>query len=291
MKKIFNIVTYFFIALIFIVIIYSPKNTISDNGLGSSVINENDIISNENSEAQNSQSENEGEQQEDTYVSGEFIYTDNGIRVQALVNLNVREQPAGDSTKVGMLYMTDIAAYIDTYNNSWYKVLYDDKIAYVSANGTYSKLVDYNNLQKNEVIIDTVIETGIELLATPYQFGAQRILLWNGSLNSSFTGKTYDCSSFIQYIYYQGAGVKLSGDSRSQSKNGTNIEHSKIQRGDILVMTSTSRQYNTGIERIGHVALYLGNNKILHTFGTGGVRIQDYSEFWKGRFIIARRII
>ena len=31
-----------------------------------------------------------------------------------------------------------------------------------------------------------------------------RILLWDGTLNKNFTGKTFDCSAFVQYIFYKG---------------------------------------------------------------------------------------
>lgn len=304
MNKIFNIIVSIALALAFVIIIYSPNDYSSRGDFGNIINNDGDSINNDvpqdgsqnntdiNQEI-NEPSENTSSIDDDTYtiIEEPFVYIDNGFRIQALVNLNVRKKPSGSSERIGILNKNDIAGYIDTYNNSWYKVYYNNTVAYVSANTAYSKLVDNNLLLNNQAKVNKVIDAGMKLLGTPYEYGAQRIFLWNLSYNPNFTGRTYDCSSFIQYIYYVGANIKINGDSRSQSKNGILIEHHNIIRGDILVMTSTARQYNTGIERIGHVAIYLGNNKILHTFGTGGVRIQDYSEFWRGRFIMARRII
>lgn len=220
-----------------------------------------------------------------------FTYTDTGIKVQSLVNLNIRKHPQSDGEKVGYLNTYDTAIYLETHDNNWYKIVYKNAPAYVSSNTQYTRLVDSNNINTADLIIDKVVQQGMSILGTPYEFGSQRILNWNGTLNNNFTGKTYDCSAFIQYIFYKGANVKLKGDSRSQSTQGLEIKLSNVKRGDILIMTSTARQYNTGIERIGHVALYLGNNKILHTFGTGGVRIQDFSAFWKGRVITVRRVV
>lgn len=230
---------------------------------------------------------------DDEYAKGasnEEIFTDTGIKVQALVaSLNVRTAPTTSSNVLGSLSAGAKVDYIEAQEN-WYKIRYDGQTAYVSANASYTRLID-SNAGKVAALIDAVIDEGIKVLGTPYEYGSQRLLNWNGTLNNNFTGKTFDCSAFVQYAFYKGAGIKLNGDSRSQSTQGIPVSLDRLEKGDILIMTSSSRLNNTGIERIGHVAIYMGNNKILHTFGTGGVRIQDYSEFWKGRTLFVRRAI
>lgn len=229
----------------------------------------------------------ENHKQEDTQT---IVIPDTGIKVQSLVDsLNIRTGPSTSSKVIGSLNAGAKVDYIEG-QNGWYKVRYGDEIAYVSANTSYTRLID-TNAGSVEALIDAVIDEGLKVLGTPYEYGSQRILNWDGTLNKNFTGKTFDCSAFVQYIFYKGAGIKLKGDSRSQSLQGTNVPLDKLQKGDLIFMTSSTRLNNTGIERIGHVAMYIGNNKIMHTFGTGGVRIQDYSEFWRGRAITARRVI
>ena len=94
---------------------------------------------------------------------------------------------------------------------------------------------------------------------------------------------------FCSICVYMGAQIKLSRFKPKQK--GILINESELERGDLIFMWSLARRYNTGIERIGHVVIYLGDNKILHTWGTGGVRIQDYSLGWRQRFILARRML
>lgn len=206
--------------------------------------------------------------------------------VQALVSLNVRNKAGTDGKILGTLSAGDtLPCY--TKSGNWYEVKYKDARAYVSANAQYSQKVDANAQDK----IEKAISVGLNLLGTPYEYGATRVIDYNFKPIKNFTGKTFDCSSFVQYCFYTGADVKLYGDSRTMSGQGVTVKAENIKRGDVIFMTSTSRQNKTGIERIGHVAIYIGDNKILHTFGTGGVRVQDYSAFWKGRTIIVKRML
>lgn len=220
-------------------------------------------------------------------TQGAAVHALSGYEVQALTVLNIRSGPSTSDAVIGQAQNLDTISHIET-QGSWHKVLYKDKVAYISANNSYTRLID---AKKNKAIIDNIINEGMKVLGTPYEFGSARILLYNGNYNKSFTGKTFDCSAFVQYAYYVGAGIKLQGDSRSQSKYGILVPHDKLQRGDLIFMWSSSRQYNTGIEQIGHVAMYLGDNKILHTWGTGGVRVQEYTTGWQNRFILARRMV
>lgn len=214
----------------------------------------------------------------------ETFYTD--MYVASKVNLNVRSAPSTSGAVVGQLLPEDSAQLISHIDTGWYKIIYKGKTAYISASASYTVKVTNTDYR---VIADRIIAEGLKILGTPYEFGAQRLLL-GGKLNPKFTGNTFDCSSFVQYIFYKGAGIKLNEDSRSQSIQGTQVNKANLRKGDLLFMYSTARQYNTGIERIGHVALYIGNNRILHTFGTGGVRIQEYSDFWQGRTLKIMRM-
>ena len=211
-----------------------------------------------------------------------------GLEVEALATTNIRADATVNSQVLGQLTKWQTAPLIQKVSDQWYKVLYNAQEAYITANADLTRVYDP---EKVNAMIENIVDTGMSVLGTPYEFGATRMLYYSGNPNPYFTGKTFDCSSFVQYAFYKGAGVKLQGDSRSQSKYGILVEKSELRRGDLIFMWSSARRYNTGLEQIGHVVIYIGDNKILHTWGTGGVRVQEFSSGWQERFIHARRML
>ncbi|HZG83263.1 MAG TPA: C40 family peptidase [Brevibacillus sp.] len=125
---------------------------------------------------------------------------------------------------------------------------------------------------------DKVINTGRKYMGRPYKFGA-----------SKNTTAVFDCSSFTQRVFREAIGKKLPRDSRSQSKVGTRISKSNLKKGDLIFFKAST---TTSSKRITHVAIYAGNNKLLHTYGKPGV---TYSTFrgtsWEKRFVTARRMM
>lgn len=170
-------------------------------------------------------------------------------------------------------------------SGDWYEILYLGASAYISASH-----VTEVSFEKTGDSIESVITEGKKLLGIPYVYGAQRYHFGNGSLNPAYDGKSYDCSSLMQYIFKAGADIDLAMTSRAQSLQGTEVKRTEIRRGDLLFFTNASRFNKTGLERIGHVALYLGDNIILHTASDHAV-IEPISELRNSYFICARRII
>lgn len=123
-------------------------------------------------------------------------------------------------------------------------------------------------------LADKIIATGDKYLGTPYQFGAR-----------SGQTRTFDCSSFTQYIFGQN-GIKLLRTSRSQSTQGTYVAKSDLRKGDLLFF-KTSKSNG----EVAHVAVYVGNGKILHTYGPGGVRYDSLSGWWGNTYLFAKRVI
>ncbi len=206
--------------------------------------------------------------------------------VMACVNsLNVRSLPSASSACVGSLDKGDMVTFIEK-QNGWYETVYKGKTAYVSASDIFSSLAYFD---KGSEEIEEVIDLGYTLLGTPYVYGATRYLNYDGSLNRYFTGRSFDCSSMVQYIYHKALGIELGATSRLQSLDGVEVAVGEIQRGDLLFFTNSDRYYNTGIERIGHVAIYLGNNYILHTASDHAVVEEISATRWK-YFITARRV-
>lgn len=83
----------------------------------------------------------------------------------------------------------------------------------------------------------SVVETAMQYLGYPYVWGTAG-------------PNTFDCSGFTSYIYGL-HGISLSRSSSAQWGAGTPIPRSEIQPGDLMVKS-------------GHVAIYIGNNQIIH---------------------------
>ncbi|WP_261381568.1 C40 family peptidase [Paenibacillus cremeus] len=115
-----------------------------------------------------------------------------------------------------------------------------------------------------------IISTGRRFMGVRYQFSAQ-------------TGNTssFDCSSFTQYIFRIN-GVNIPRSSRQQSQVGTYVPRNQLQPGDLVFFYSP----------IHHVAVYIGNGKIMHTYGRPGVTISDLNTgWWSAHYATSRRVL
>ena len=93
----------------------------------------------------------------------------------------------------------------------------------------------------------------------------------------------------MQYMFYQGAGIYLNMTTRTQISQGKAVTDD-LKRGDLMFFTNESRKNNTGIERVGHVALYLGDNYILHT-ASDYAKIEQISQTRWSYYLSARRMV
>jgi len=154
--------------------------------------------------------------------------------------------------------------------------LHNDGHAYAASSSTSSR-------------IEKVISLGMKYKGTPYEFGSSRS-----------NTRTFDCSDFVKHVFKQAAGVTLPGNSRTQAsyvKKHSTIKRnlSSLKRGDLIFFMSyrgASKSNYTNInkdkQRVTHVAIYLGNNKVLHTYSkkSGGVRVDNIKNTsWEYRMI------
>ncbi|MNI53666.1 Murein DD-endopeptidase MepS/Murein LD-carboxypeptidase precursor [compost metagenome] len=119
-------------------------------------------------------------------------------------------------------------------------------------------------------LAEKIIATGMKFEGVPYEYGAEA-----GNTSS------FDCSSFTQYIFEQN-GVTLPRSSKEQSTAGTYVARDDLQPGDLVFFYSP----------IHHVAVYMGDGKILHTYGEGGVTVTSLdSGWWDSHYTTARRVL
>ena len=93
----------------------------------------------------------------------------------------------------------------------------------------------------------------------------------------------------MQFMFYKGANVLLNMNTRTQVSQGKAVTD-ELKRGDLMFFTNASRKNNTGLERVGHVALYLGDNYILHT-ASDYAKIEQISSTRWSYYICARRMV
>lgn len=151
----------------------------------------------------------------------------------------------------------------------------------VADTGTVDKPAKGTNLEQSNAdaqrlaLADKIIQTGNKYLGTPYEFGAK-----------AGQTSTFDCSSFVQYVYKQ-HGINLPRSSRQQATVGKTIAKSQLEKGDLVFFTREDTAPN-----VGHVAIYVGDGKILHTYGKGGVRYDNLSTTWLAKsYVTAKRVI
>lgn len=211
-------------------------------------------------------------------VRAEYIYVHTN-------GLNVRAGAGTSFTSLGTVEKDILLQYVGKVGN-WYETRYKNRTAYVSADTRYTSVT---LLDKGETDVENVIEEGLRLLGVPYVYGAVRLHDGNGNFIKGFTVKQFDCSSLMQYMFYQGAGKLLNVTTRTQVTQGKAVSKSDLRRGDLMFFTNASRKHLTGVERIGHVALYLGDNYILHT-ASDYAKIEQISWTRWSYYITSRRM-
>ena len=95
---------------------------------------------------------------------------------------------------------------------------------------------------------------------------------------------SFDCSGLTMYVYKH-FGYNLSHSSKVQATQGVKVT-GELQPGDILVFSNDGKQ-------VGHVGLYLGNDKFIHASDySTGVIISNLHDSWNiNKYWGARRII
>jgi cell wall-associated NlpC family hydrolase len=101
---------------------------------------------------------------------------------------------------------------------------------------------------------------------------------------------TVDCSDFVRRIYYDATGKRIPGNSRTQAdfvrQNGkTTTNWRNLRRGYLMFFTDPATR------KINHVAIYMGNKKILHATRTRGANVQQMNSYWNTRFSFGGNIV
>jgi cell wall-associated NlpC family hydrolase len=167
---------------------------------------------------------------------------------------------------------------LDEVGEGWLKVVAGPTLGYLPA--AVTNYIPSAQRPPWEQKADSIIEAGLAFLGTPYEF--------NADLGQT---ATFDCSSYLNYLYEM-HGIDMPRNSRQQSGLGIEVSYENLRKGDLVFFTTPKRADYIGVKRIGHVAIYLGGGKILHTYRKGiGVTITAMNSHWEKRMVTARRLI
>ncbi|WP_213654082.1 C40 family peptidase [Paenibacillus vini] len=125
---------------------------------------------------------------------------------------------------------------------------------------------------------DELISYAKQFMGVPYDFGA----------STYEQSKAFDCSSFTRHVFKR-FGISLPRLARDQARLGTPVERSNLQTGDLIFFTVPGRFKNDKIP--GHVGIYIGNGKMIHTWGDPGVEISSIDTgYWHDAILSMRRV-
>lgn len=227
-------------------------------------------------------------------------------------SVSFRKGPGTSYTRMRYLQAGEQVKVVSQPSSSWYEVIdskgvrgyVSSQTQYITVNGktstdtgsdkgntggSGSSPVDNGSSGYSNASIEKMIATGMKYLGTPYEYGSNRN-----------TTTTFDCSDFTKQIFKEALGVTLPADSRQQgayvkNKGNAVTSISQLKRGDLMFFMSykgSSKSAYSGVNKsnqtITHVAVYLGDGKVLHTYSkeSGGVKTSEISgTHWEYRFL------
>jgi len=139
----------------------------------------------------------------------------------------------------------------------------------------------YKHTISNIKLIKTHLNINFDYLGVKYVYGG----------TSTKTG--LDCSALIQQIYKDNK-LNIPRTTKQQILIGKEIQLKQIKQGDLLFFTGRSIPTHINTNKVGHVAIYIGDNKIMHATSKGviidSIGNKHWIYYYKKRLITIKRI-
>ena len=183
---------------------------------------------------------------------------------------HVYEQPSEEAGRICDLLMSDIVRKGDASGREgWLEVVLPQGVkGWVKE----AEVADFKQFASSRVAsAESIIALARQFLGVPYFWGGMSV-------------KGFDCSGLTGFCYFMN-GVLLPRDASEQIKCGEKVPSLEdAQPGDLVFFGNTS---------VGHVAIYMGDGKIIHSSQTVRINSLYPSESgYYGRNILGiRRII
>ena len=199
---------------------------------------------------------------------------------------NIRKEP---NTTSGIVSSVNRKDKLDVLNeeNGWYKVKLSTENAYIRKDLVVDNIEDVlipkpvveEKKETSTSVGNTSTPTGQAVVDYAKKFLGCKYV-YGGAGPSSF-----DCSGFTQYVYKK-FGISLSHSAVAQASNGTYVEKSNLQLGDLIIFRDWDNK------SIGHCGIYIGNSKFIHAANPSRGVVTDTfaSGYYKERYVSARRL-
>jgi cell wall-associated NlpC family hydrolase len=187
--------------------------------------------------------------------------------------------PEAPQRRNGHIYMTttSLSKFLQTkvsVNSKNGEVMIDTPTEPISNNQVQSFRIQSTSVNTGELVSYAKRYMGV-----PYVFGA-------GPYEDT---KTFDCSSFTRHVYRK-FGVNLPRLAKDQDNLGRRVNRNELRQGDLIFFTVPGRFKSNAIP--GHVGIYIGNGKFIHTWGDPGVQISNLdSGYWSNVIIHMQNIL
>ena len=272
----------------------------------------------------------EEENKEESQKSNTTSEVKNETKFVNVDTLNVREKAESNAKVIDQLDINSKVTVLEKVDNTWSKIQSDKKIGYVASRflsdnkvtvtsrsgetlrasqevesnkdddntdtnteqlGSQKNEAEQSNSEiskentksstNNQETKSETSKSGSAVVEYAKQYLGYKYVLGKASPSEGF-----DCSGFTSYVFKH-FGITLSRTSGAQASNGTKVEKSNLQLGDILIFNDSSNS------RVGHVGIYIGENKFIHAANPSkGVIITSLSDsYYSARYVGARRVL
>lgn len=177
--------------------------------------------------------------------------------------LNVRSGP-GEEYGVWTQLSASEKLVVEAQEGAWLKISINSSSGYIHSDYTKTgfylvEAMPWSSISNYSPTRQALFAYAEQFLGTKYVFGGTD--LHNG----------IDCSSYVQQCFRNAIGIELQRTSRDQVKQGAAITMAEAKPGDLLFYADENQVVN-------HVAMYLGDGKILHAAQSfGQIIISKYN--------------
>lgn len=179
----------------------------------------------------------------------------------------IRESASSAANPIATASKGLIYPVLEVDENGFAKIEVNGRYGYID---TDDSVILYESVE-SDVDEEMQVRQNIVSLALSHVGG--RYVWGGGNPNTGF-----DCSGFTRYAIGTSTGRWLSHSSRSQANEGRQVSESELKPGDLI--------FYGGAAGIDHVALYIGNGKVVHASSEStGIRISNYSYRKPVRFV------
>lgn len=167
---------------------------------------------------------------------------------------HIRTEPSAKAAPLCDFTMGNLVRKTGESNDDWTKVLLPDgREGWVPAEA----IADFAAWSGKKTCPCRIAKLACSFAGTPY--------MWGGN-----SAKHFDCSGLVKLVYFMN-GIVLPRNASQQIKCGTPVADGEWKKGDLLFFGTANPL------RVTHVAIYLGNGKIVHS--SHMVRIQTLEDY------------